>query len=83
MNSSELITQAHPSNHHSPSPINIYPPPPRQAIQKAAYKRGVMLMPAGARESMRFLPALNITEGEVHQALEVFDRSCGDVFGQH
>ncbi|GBF89952.1 4-aminobutyrate transaminase [Raphidocelis subcapitata] len=51
------------------------------AVQKAAFKRGAMLMPAGAREAMRFLPALNITEGEVHQALEVFDRACGDVFG--
>lgn len=59
------------------------PPKPPQAVQKAAFKRGLMLMPAGAREAMRFLPALNITEGEVHQALEWFDRACSDVFGTH
>lgn len=52
------------------------------AVQKAAFKRGVMLMPAGARECMRFLPALNINEGEVHQALEAFEAACGDVFGK-
>lgn len=51
------------------------------AIQKAAFKRGVMLMPAGARESMRFLPALNINEGEIHQALEGFEGALADVFG--
>ena len=62
---------------HPPAPS----PPSQQAIQKAAFKRGVMLMPAGAREAVRFLPALNVTEGEVHQALEAFDRACGDVFG--
>ena len=54
-----------------------------QAVQRAALKHGVMLMPAGAREAMRFLPALNITEGEVHQALEGFDCACKDVFGHH
>jgi acetylornithine/succinyldiaminopimelate/putrescine aminotransferase len=40
-----------------------------------------MLMPAGAREAMRFLPPLNVTEGEVHQCLEAFDQACGEVFG--
>eukprot|EP00877_Chromochloris_zofingiensis_P004955 jgi/Chrzof1/14460/Cz09g03230.t1 len=52
------------------------------AIQKAAFKRKVLFMPAGARESMRFLPPLNVTQEEVDMALDVFDKSCAEVFNK-
>ena len=35
---------------------------------------------AGARESVRFLPALNVKEGEVAQALDILDNAMADVF---
>jgi acetylornithine/succinyldiaminopimelate/putrescine aminotransferase len=50
-------------------------------VQRAALKHNVMLMPAGAREAMRFLPALNITEGEIHQGLAGFEAALREVFG--
>ncbi len=37
-------------------------------------------MYAGARESVRFLPALNVKEGEVAQALDILDHAMADVF---
>ena len=37
--------------------------------------------PAGARETIRFLPPLNVSEGEVDEALGIFEDSCAEVFG--
>lgn len=34
----------------------------------------------GARESLRFLPALNVKEDEVTQALDILDKSLAEVF---
>ncbi len=54
-----------------------------QSVTKAASKRQVLFMAAGARESIRFLPALTVTEGEVAQALEVFEASLAEALAQH
>ena len=35
---------------------------------------------AGARESIRFLPALNVKADEVDQALSIVQQACSDVF---
>ena len=35
---------------------------------------------AGARESIRFLPALNVKADEVDQALSIVHQACSDVF---
>jgi 4-aminobutyrate aminotransferase-like enzyme len=35
----------------------------------------MLLMSAGARESLRFLPALTINESELAQALQIFEES--------
>jgi 4-aminobutyrate aminotransferase len=51
------------------------------AVAKAAAKRGVLLMPAGAREAMRFLPPLNVSAEEVDECLRVTDEAIGEVFG--
>lgn len=51
------------------------------AVARAAAKRGVLLMPAGAREAMRFLPPLNVSAAEVNECLEVTDAALGEVFG--
>jgi acetylornithine/succinyldiaminopimelate/putrescine aminotransferase len=34
----------------------------------------------GARESIRFLPALNVKADEVDQALSIVEQACADVF---
>ena len=36
---------------------------------------------AGAREAVRFLPPLNVSEGEIEEALDIFGHSLEDVFG--
>lgn len=40
-------------------------------MTKATAARKVLTMTAGAREAVRFLPPLTVTEGEINQALEV------------
>lgn len=52
-----------------------------QKVIHQAAKRNVLLMGAGARESIRFLPPLNVSESELNQCLEVLDESCKAVFG--
>lgn len=53
-----------------------------QKIIREAAKRDLLLMGAGARESIRFLPPLNVSEAEVDQCLEVVGDSCKAVFGK-
>jgi 4-aminobutyrate aminotransferase len=53
-----------------------------QKLVKAALKRNMLLMPAGARESIRFLPPLNVTAAEIDQGLDTFEASCKEVFGK-
>lgn len=50
-----------------------------QRIVKACHARKMLLLSAGARETVRFLPALTITESEVDQALETFAGALKDV----
>jgi acetylornithine/succinyldiaminopimelate/putrescine aminotransferase len=38
-------------------------------------------MTAGAREAVRFLPPLVITQADVEEALAGFEGAMGDVFG--
>eukprot|EP00879_Flechtneria_rotunda_P012217 GHRR01012759.1.p1 GENE.GHRR01012759.1~~GHRR01012759.1.p1 ORF type:complete len:411 (+),score=141.78 GHRR01012759.1:1427-2659(+) len=49
-------------------------------VTKAAFKHNLLLMSAGARESIRFLPPLNVTAGEIDQCLDGFEASCREVF---
>ncbi|GIL92514.1 hypothetical protein Vretifemale_20029 [Volvox reticuliferus] len=49
------------------------------AITKACAARGMLLLTAGARECIRFLPPLTISEDEVRQALSVFRDACREV----
>lgn len=37
--------------------------------------------PAGARETIRFLPPLNVSEGEVEEGLAIFEQCLEQVFG--
>ena len=52
-----------------------------QKIMKAAFKRNLLTMGAGARESMRILPPLDVSKEEIEQALEGFEGALKDVFG--
>jgi acetylornithine/succinyldiaminopimelate/putrescine aminotransferase len=36
---------------------------------------------AGARETVRFLPPLNVSESEMEEGLGLFEQSLEDVFG--
>ncbi|GIL51766.1 hypothetical protein Vafri_7690 [Volvox africanus] len=49
------------------------------AITKACAARGMLLLTAGARECVRFLPPLTISEDEMQQALSVFGEACREV----
>ena len=51
-------------------------------VVKAAGERGVLLITAGARETLRFLPPLVVTEAQVEEALEVFKVSLEEVTGR-
>lgn len=50
-------------------------------VVDAARGRGLMLMTAGGREALRFLPPLIISAAEVEEALAAFEGALGDVFG--
>lgn len=49
-------------------------------VVAAARDRGLLMLTAGARESIRFLPALNVKADEVDQALSIVQQACSDVF---
>jgi 4-aminobutyrate aminotransferase len=51
------------------------------AVTKAAGKRNMLLLSAGAREAIRFLPPLNVSEGEIADALHILEASLEEVFG--
>eukprot|EP00898_Chlorokybus_atmophyticus_P007338 jgi/Chlat1/7605/Chrsp64S00557 len=52
------------------------------AVSRACYSRGMLIMTAGARETLRFLPALNITAEQVDEALSIFEGALEDVFSK-
>jgi hypothetical protein len=52
-----------------------------QKLQHAAFKHKMLLMPSGARESIRFLPPLNVSAQEINMALDKFEACCKEVFG--
>eukprot|EP00798_Chlamydomonas_sp_ICE-L_P006283 gene6283-2914_t len=52
------------------------------AVVHAASRRGMLLMGAGARECIRFLPSLNITESEMAQAISVFGEALDEITKQ-
>ena len=49
-------------------------------VAKAAIEEGLMLMTAGARETVRFLPPLVVSEAEVEEGVAKFERALGKVF---
>ncbi|GAB4817550.1 hypothetical protein N2152v2_004596 [Parachlorella kessleri] len=50
------------------------------AVTKACGKRGMLLLTSGARETVRFLPPLNIKQREVQEALGIFQDALAEVF---
>lgn len=49
-------------------------------VMKACREKGLIIMTAGARESVRFLPPLNVSASEIKEALEKFEAACHQVF---
>ena len=47
----------------------------------AAFSREMLLITAGARDTIRFLPPLNISKGEIAECLAKLEGSLQDVFG--
>lgn len=64
--------------HNRDSPAHVSPDL-TQAITKACAKRGMLLMTAGVRECLRFLPPLNVTASEVAKAVEIFSEAQAEV----
>jgi 4-aminobutyrate aminotransferase len=54
-----------------------------QAVTKAAAARGMLLMAAGARESIRLLPPLVLTQEEGDMALHILEDSIQEVLRRH
>lgn len=46
-----------------------------QAVTRACAARGMILLAAGARESVRFLPPLTVSAAEVERALGIFEEA--------
>ena len=51
------------------------------AVAKAASKEGLLLLTAGVYESIRFIPPLTVSEAEVQEGLDKFERALSAVFG--
>jgi 4-aminobutyrate aminotransferase len=49
-------------------------------VVAAARDRGLLILTAGARESIRFLPALNVKKEEVEEALSIVEQALADTF---
>lgn len=45
------------------------------AISKACFDRGLLLLPTGHRETLRFVPSLIVSKEEVEEALDIFGES--------
>ena len=77
-----------PLSHHTYShyggvsrhPLTAPSPLITQAVTKACAKRDMLLMTAGARECVRFLPPLTVSASEVDQALDIFGQALDEVF---
>ncbi|KAK9814300.1 hypothetical protein WJX72_003610 [[Myrmecia] bisecta] len=52
------------------------------AVTKACGKRNMILLTAGARETIRFLPPLNVKKEEIEEALQILGEALADVFGK-
>ena len=74
----ECTLETHTYHHHpltAPSPLAHH----MQAVTKACAKRDMLLMSAGARECVRFLPPLTVSASEVDQALDIFGQALDEV----
>jgi hypothetical protein len=70
-----------PSRHHSPT-HPIHPSSfctDHQKLTKAAFARNLLIMGAGARESIRILPPLNVTPEEIDTCLNKLEDSMAEV----
>jgi 4-aminobutyrate aminotransferase len=50
-------------------------------ISEACFERGLLLLPTGHRETLRFVPPLVVTEAEVDECLEVVADALDEVLG--
>ncbi len=46
----------------------------RDKVEEAAWKRGLVTLGCGA-SGIRFIPSLNVTEGQIHGAMDVFEEA--------
>lgn len=51
-------------------------------VAKAAKQHGLLLLTAGAYETIRFIPPLTVSRDEVSIALDALDKAFADVFGK-
>ena len=49
-------------------------------VVKAAFEEQLLLITAGSRATIRFLPPLNITSAQVDEAVSKLERAIGKVF---
>eukprot|EP00951_Prasinocladus_malaysianus_P009094 scaffold66349_cov20-Prasinocladus_malaysianus.AAC.2 len=52
------------------------------AVSSAALKHNLLVLTAGARETVRFLPPLNVTKAEVDEALDTMRKALADVLSK-
>jgi len=48
------------------------------AVSRACFERGMLLLPTGHRDTLRFVPPLVITEAQVDECLQIFEAALTD-----
>jgi len=49
------------------------------AVSRACFERGMLLLPTGHRDTLRFVPPLVVSEAEVDECLHIFEQAVHDV----
>lgn len=52
------------------------------ALSLACLRRGMLLLTTSAYETIRFIPALNVSEKEIDEGLEIFEAAMAEVYGR-
>jgi len=50
-----------------------------KAVAQACLRRDMLLLPASVFETVRFIPPLNVKEGEIDECLGIFEDACAEV----
>jgi L-lysine 6-transaminase len=58
--------------------VDLVDPSRRPAIMSRIFELGMLILPTGTK-GIRFRPSLNVTQGELDQAIDILSRAARDV----